>query len=157
MLTIPYLTLVAFAAALVATLMLASMLTPASWWRQANARAAAILVGGTWGLGTLFLWMLQAPHPALSLRAPALVSAAPAPAPALQAGAYRTYRSLNLRSSTGTGAEKLAVLPAGALVTASGVRHGDWWQVRTQVDGKPVSGWASSLWLRRADERASLP
>jgi hypothetical protein len=72
--------------------------------------------------------------------------------PAPKAGQYRTYRSLNVRSSTGTGAEKLAVLPAGALVAATGVRNGDWWQVRTTVDGKPVSGWASSLWLRRADE-----
>jgi hypothetical protein len=34
--------------------------------------------------------------------------------------------------------------------------HGDWWQVKASVDGKPVSGWASSLWLRRADERALL-
>ncbi len=28
----------------------------------------------------------------------------------------------------------------------------DWWQVRATVDGEAVEGWASSLWLRRADE-----
>jgi hypothetical protein len=150
MLTISTITLVAFAAGLVATLMLASMFTPAHWWRRANARAAAILLGGTWGIGTLFLWMLQAPTP------PAPLAISVAAAPRLAGGEYRTYRSLNVRSSTGTGAEKLAVLPAGAVVTATGVRDGDWWQVRTQLDGKPVSGWASSLWLRRADESAAL-
>lgn len=154
MLTIKTITLAAFVAGLVATLMLASMCTPAHWWRRANARAAAILAGGAWGLGSLFLWMLQAPP-----RAPAMapVAASVAPAPIALGGEYRTYRSLNVRSHTGTGAVKVAVLPAGALVTATGMREGDWWQVRTRVDGKSVHGWASSLWLRRADESATLP
>ena len=35
---------------------------------------------------------------------------------------------------------------------ATGRREGDWWQVRADVDGKSWQGWASSLWLRRADE-----
>jgi hypothetical protein len=155
MLTVHYFTLAAYAAGLVLTLVLASMLTPAAWWRHANARAAVILAGGTWGIASLILWLAQAPQPvyAASMPAsPALRPAALAPAPAPKGGEYRTYRSLNVRSSTGTGAEKLAVLPAGAVVTATGVRSGDWWQVKTRVDGKPVSGWASSLWLRRADE-----
>jgi hypothetical protein len=37
-------------------------------------------------------------------------------------------------------------------VTASGKRRGDWWQVSAVVDGRRLDGWASSLWLRRADE-----
>jgi hypothetical protein len=146
MLTVPYFTLAAYAAGLVATLVLASLLTPAAWWRNANARAAAILVGGTWGIASLILWLVQAPQPAYAATMPAALAAAP------KSGQYKTYRSLNVRSSTGTGAEKVAVLPVGAVVTATGVRSGDWWQVKTSVDGKPVSGWASSLWLRRADE-----
>ena len=153
MLTVPYFTLAAYAAGLVLTLVLASMLTPAAWWRNANARAAVILAGGTWGIASLILWLAQAPQPAYAASMPApLAARAAALAPAPRGGEYRTYRSLNVRSSTGTGAEKVAVLPAGAVVTATGVRSGDWWQVKTRVDGKPVSGWASSLWLRRADE-----
>jgi hypothetical protein len=136
MLTVTYITLAAFAAGLILTLVLASLLTPARWWRNPNARAAAILVGGTWAIGSLLLAVGQAPN-----AAPVLT------------GEYRTYRSLNVRSSTGTGAVKVAVLPAGTVVTATGVRSGDWWQVRTTIEGRPVSGWASSLWLRRADER----
>ncbi len=153
MLTVHTITLAAYAAGLAVTLVLASFLTPARWWRNANARAAAILAGGTWGIASLLLWMAQAPQPAWAASKPAALAALPAAVPAApKGGAYRTYRSLNVRSSTGTGAARLAVLPAGAIVTATGVRSGDWWQVRTEVDGKPVSGWASSLWLRRADE-----
>jgi hypothetical protein len=38
-------------------------------------------------------------------------------------------------------------------VTATGATEGDWWRVRAHVDGRALEGWASSLWLRRADER----
>jgi hypothetical protein len=38
-------------------------------------------------------------------------------------------------------------------VTATGTAEGDWWRVRARVDGRELEGWASSLWLRRADER----
>ena len=146
MLNVHYFTLAAYAAGLIVTLVLASFLTPARWWRHANARAAAILVAVTCGIASLLLWLAQAPQPAQAAAMPAALAAAP------KGGQYKTYRSLNVRSSTGTGAEKVAVLPAGALVTATGVRRGDWWQVSTSAEGKPVSGWASSLWLRRADE-----
>jgi hypothetical protein len=77
---------------------------------------------------------------------------ATAPAAQLTAGHYRTHRALNVRAATGTGAQRVVVLPAGALVTTTGVREGDWWQVNARLDGRQFSGWASSLWLRRADE-----
>jgi hypothetical protein len=59
---------------------------------------------------------------------------------------------LNLRTARATGAPRLAVLPAGTLVTRSGAFDGDWWRVRARVRGREVEGWASSLWLRRVDE-----
>jgi hypothetical protein len=135
--------LAAYGAGLLGTLILASAFTPHSWWKRPNARALAILVAGTWGIGALVLHLL---HPA----APAPVAAQAAPA--RLAGDYRTHRALNVRSATGTGAQRVVVLPAGALVTATGVREGDWWQVNARLDGRQFSGWASSLWLRRADE-----
>ncbi len=128
----------AYAAGLIATLVLASAFTPAHWWQRPNARALTILVAGTWGTGALLLYLLHPPLPAAS--------------PQLTGGAYRTHRALNVRSATGTGAQRVLVLPAGALVTTTGVRDGDWWQVKVRQDGRQFSGWASSLWLRRADE-----
>jgi uncharacterized protein YraI len=154
------LTLCAYAAGLVTTLAFASVLTPARWWRRPNARAAAILAGGTWGIGALLLLLLQP----MTLAGAAATSASAgvaalqmAPAPvtplALQGGVqYRVYQSLNLRAGSGTSAARVAVVPVGALVTASGVRDGDWWQLSANVDGRPTQGWASSLWLRRLDE-----
>ncbi len=65
---------------------------------------------------------------------------------------YRVHEDLNLRAAKGTGARRIAVVPAGSVVTATGHGDGDWWQVSTRVGGKEVRGWSSSLWLRRADE-----
>jgi uncharacterized protein YraI len=154
------LTLCAYTAGLVTTLTLASALTPARWWRRPNARAGAILAGGTWGIGALLLLLLQpmTTADAASTAASDGVAAlrlAPAPSArfALKSGVqYRVHESLNLRAGSGTNAARVAVVPAGALVTASGVRDGDWWQLTARVDGKPLQGWASSLWLRRLDE-----
>lgn len=137
------LTAAAYGLALLVTLVLASLLTPASWWRRPNARAAAIVVGGTWGLGALLAGALQGS-----------TEAKPVAAIAQPASHYQVFRALNLRDGTGTSAKRLAVVPAGAIVATTGMREGDWWQVRAQVKGAPVTGWASSLWLRRADERA---
>lgn len=69
---------------------------------------------------------------------------------------FRAHRSLNLRSGASVGAARLAVIPAGASLTPTGRRVGDWWQVRTgsEADGKELTGWVSSLWLRRLEEAA---
>jgi hypothetical protein len=135
------LTAAAYGAALLLTLVLAALLTPASWWRRLNARAAAIVVGGTWAIGSLLAGTVQA-------RPPAVLTQSRPPA-----ASYQVFEALNLRDGTGINAKRVAVVPAGAMVEATGLRKGDWWQVRAKVGGAPVTGWASSLWLRRADER----
>lgn len=125
---------------LLLTLVLASMLTPARWWRRPNVCALAVLVAGTWGIGA----MLSA---ALHVSTPKQIAMHAQPA-----RHYQVFRALNLRDGTGTSARRVAVVPAGAIVAATGMRDGDWWQVRANVKGAKVTGWASSLWLRRADE-----
>ncbi|SFU51009.1 SH3 domain-containing protein [Pseudoduganella namucuonensis] len=65
---------------------------------------------------------------------------------------FRVHRALNLRAEPGVHAPRLGVVPAGATVTATGATDGDWWQIRTQAGGAERTGWASSLWLRRAAE-----
>ncbi|GAB3420089.1 SH3 domain-containing protein [Massilia agilis] len=144
------LTVAAYAAALVATLVLAAHFTPARWWRRANARALAVLTIGTLGIGSALTWLVLPAAPAVA--AP-LAKAAPLAADMPVAGReYRTYDHLNLRSSRSVGARRLGVVPAGTLVTATGNRAGDWWEISAPIDGRDVRGWASSLWLRRADE-----
>lgn len=139
---------VCLAAALIVTLILAALLTPRHWWRRANARALAVLVGGTALFGYLFMLGASAWSPA---RTPlALVAPAPVLAPV---HTYRVFDDLNLRAASGTGAARIAVVPGGANVTTTGRRDGDWWEVTATVAGRPVTGWASSLWLRRDDEQ----
>jgi hypothetical protein len=143
-------TIGAFALGLVLTVVLAAWLTPGRWWRRPNARALAILAGGSWGIGSLLLWLAQAPAMATTPVAQGIAALRPAPAGAGRS--YYVFHDLNLRAAAGVGARRLAVVPAGAIVTASGARDGDWWQLSAAVGGKQVTGWASSLWLRRADE-----
>jgi hypothetical protein len=136
------------AAALVLTLVLAAFLTPRHWWRRANARALAVLVGGTALFGVLFMlaagvWPRHAAPVALAAVPPAL--AAPRD--------YRVFDDLNLRAASGTGAARIAVVRKGTVVTTTGRIDGDWCEVTASVDGRMVTGWASSLWLRRGDER----
>jgi len=142
----------AFGAALVLTLCACAWLTPRAWWRRPNARALGVLAAGTAAGGALLLALFGVPG-----TMPASVELAEAPLPANDvpvAGApYRVRDALNLRVAGGIGAERLLVVPGGARVIATGRRDGDWWQVRATLDGKDVEGWASSLWLRRADER----
>jgi len=129
--------------ALAATLVLAAWCTPRAWWRRPNLRALAVVAGGTPGFGLLFSSLL----PPVPVQA---VAAQIGPA----AGArYRVVDDLNLRQDHGVRAARVRVLPAGTVVNATGATDGDWWRVRARVDGSDVEGWASSLWLRRTDER----
>jgi hypothetical protein len=143
-------TLAAYGAALALSLILAAWLTPRAWWRRPNLKALAVLGGGTLAFGALFAAWIGEPRPALAA-APALM-AQPAGSPAAGAS-YLVVDELNLRDGRGIRAQRLAVLPAGSRVTATGAAEGDWWRVRARVDGRALEGWASSLWLRRADER----
>ena len=136
------LTVLAYAAGLIATLVLAAWLTPARWWRRPNLRAATILAAGTWGLGALLLSLLPAAHPVMAATAQPLFAGV----------SYTVFDDLNLRAGKGIGAPRIAVAPAGTVVTTTGLRDGDWWQVSARIDGKEVRGWSSSLWLRRAEE-----
>ena len=142
----------AFGAALVLTLCACAWLTPRTWWRRPNARALGVLAAGTAAGGALLLALFGVPG-----TMPASVELAEAPLLANDvpvAGVpYRVRDALNLRVAGGIGAERLLVVPGGARVIATGRHDGDWWQVRATLDGKKVEGWASSLWLRRADER----
>ena len=83
----PYLTLAAYGAGLLLTLAAASVLTPASWWRRPNARALAIVVAGTWGVGALLAAATQPdmPKPIASYQQPARH--------------YQVFRALNLRNA----------------------------------------------------------
>ncbi|MFM9434513.1 uncharacterized protein YgiM (DUF1202 family) [Janthinobacterium sp. CG_23.3] len=139
--------LAAYAAGLCLTLILAAWLTPRRWWRRPTARALLLLAGGTWGLGSLMLPLFP-----VTVTAPGgSPSVNPAAAP-VASQAYRAHQDLNLRAGAGVNSARIATIPAGAALTPTGVRDGDWWQVSVNVDGHASVGWASSLWLRRAAE-----
>jgi hypothetical protein len=154
--------LAAWLAGLAITLVLASWLTPREWWRRPTARNLCLAVLGTWAFGSLILHFASAPQPQMQL-AGLPGSFAPASAMQTQTAApirslppaslpFRVHRDLNLRASASVDAERLALVPAGASVTPTGIRNGDWWEVRAHADGKTSTGWVSSLWLRRAAE-----
>lgn len=141
----------AYAAAFALTLVLAAWCTPRHWWRRPNLRGGAVLAAGTLAIGTLLIALAGRPQPALAAAPVAMDLGAASP----EAGAsYRVAEQLNLRAARGVHAERLAVLPAGSRVVASGAFDGDWWQVRARVGGRELTGWTSSLWLRRRDEAA---
>jgi hypothetical protein len=149
----------AFAAGLVVTLFLAAYLTPNQWWRRANARALLIMVVGAWGFGSLILYALQGTRPVVAgtLEVAVHQAAAAAPSssipPEIIAGKpFQVHRDLNVRAAAGVHAARLITVPAGATVTPTGVREGDWWQVTTSANGREQTGWVSSLWLRRGGE-----
>ena len=148
----------ALCAGLLATLVLAAFATPRQWWRRANARALAFLATGTLGIAAVLLWLAGEP---LHLKS-TMLAAAPTvssdraegrPAAPFAGRSYRVYDDLNLRSAGGVGSPRMAVVPAGSTVVATGERTGEWWRVKARVHGREFEGWASSLWLRRADER----
>ena len=151
MFNLSYLVVAAVATGLVVTLVLAAWLTPSRWWRQLNLRALSIVVLGTWSVASLVLWLARSPAPVMA----AVEGIAPLALVVPDARrSYRVHEDLNLRAEKGTAAKRIAVVPAGTVVTPTGVRDGDWWQVSARVGGKEVRGWSSSLWLRRDDERA---
>jgi hypothetical protein len=143
--------LAAYGAGLALTLVLAAWLTPRSWWRRANLRALAVLGIGTAVIGGALAWLMAPYRPAQA--APMALIAAPTPLAPTAGASFRAYDDLNLRASRSIGARRLGVVPAGALVTATGRQDGDWWEISARIDGHAVRGWASSLWLRRMDER----
>ncbi len=149
----------AYALGLGLTLILAAYLTPRRWWRRPTARGLLILAGGTWGTGGLLLAAMNAPAAGMAVAAdtPAAAYSVPAPAPAPDAGAapragqrYRVHRDVNLRAQAGVAAPLIGVVPAGADVTPTGQRQGDWWQIEAGLGGRARLGWASSLWLRQS-------
>lgn len=154
-----------YLAALALTLLLAAYCTPRHWWCRLNLRALAVTLGGTLLLGHLFAsWTGLAP--AFAARAESAAGAAAvasagtggsasASARAERAGAlqaFSVHRDLNLRLAASVDAPRMLTVPAGALVTPTGMRHGDWWQISACVHGQCSTGWASSLWLRRSGE-----
>jgi hypothetical protein len=139
-------TIAAYGAGLLLTLCLAAWLTPRAWWRRANARAAVVLVCGTALLGGLL-------HAAFKPEAEVQIAHLRAEPP-IAGAQYRVRDHLNLRDEIGINGRRLAVVPAGSQVTATGRRQGDWWQVSAVVDGRRLDGWASSLWLRSVDEHS---
>ncbi len=175
--TMQTLTLLAYAGALAATLVLAAVLTPASWWKRPNLLAACVLAGGTWGLGGLALQWLsagpaQAAAPVVAGQQPAIARLLPASGSnsggdnsinssnsnssssgrSSGSAQYVVRDDLNLRQGASTASARLAVVPVGALVTTTGLRNGDWWQVSAKVGDAQLTGWSNSLWLRRAKE-----
>ena len=134
-------TIGAFALGLALTLVLAAFLTPRAWWRRPSVRALAILAAGTWAIGSLLL-LPMAPTPALAATSATTVAGR----------TYRVFEDLNLRDASATSARRVGVVATGTMVTATGAHAGDWWEVRATIKGKRVTGWVSSLWLRRADE-----
>ncbi|QBE66894.1 SH3 domain-containing protein [Pseudoduganella lutea] len=148
----------AYGLALAFTLVLAAFLTPARWWRRPTARGVAILGTGTWAFGALLLHLVAPPMAgAVQTDVPMQQAASSLPANVPAAGQpYRVHRDLNVRDAAGVGAARMAVVPAGAVVTPTGARHGDWWQIRYDGAGSAQAtrtGWASSLWLRSAAEQ----
>lgn len=150
-------TAAAYVLGLALTLVLAGCLSPQRWWRRPTAGNLALAGGGTLAFGLLFCMLFAALLPARPRIAGPLPLMTLPPAPvqaAVEAPAtrYRVIDDLNLRAAKATGAPRLAVLPAGTLVTPTGRVDGDWLQIRARHQGRTLEGWASSLWLRRVDE-----
>ncbi|MYM37751.1 SH3 domain-containing protein [Duganella qianjiadongensis] len=158
--------------ALAATLVVAAYCTPRSWWRRLNLRALAFTLGGTLLFGHLFMPSLipaparaetssNAATPPAAVDGMAGVASAitvqavrrEADADGLATQAFSVHRDLNLRRAAGVDARRVLTIPAGAVVSPTGLREGDWWQINACLHGKCNTGWVSSLWLRRHDEQ----
>lgn len=160
-----------YGAGLALTLALAARLTPASWWRRPTVRGLALVAGGTWLCGgalalatgtaapdatsatTSAAMATAAAATAIAPRSPSLASTALPPESSPATRPFRVHRSLNLRAGPDVGSARLAVIPAGARLTPTGERSGDWWQVHSDDGARRRTGWVSSLWLRQLAER----
>jgi len=145
-----------YLAALALTLLLAAYCTPRHWWRRLNLRALAVTLGGTLLFGHLLaVWAGVATAKMGNPVATATLTVTPASAATARATAqqpFTVHRDLNLRLAASVDAPRMLTVPAGAVVTPTGMRHGDWWQISACVHGQCSTGWASSLWLRRSGE-----
>ena len=79
-------------------------------------------------------------------------ASASAPASLIAGHPFAVHRDLNLRTAAGVHAARLITVPAGATVMPTGLRSGDWWQIKASVAGRENTGWVNSLWLRRSGE-----
>lgn len=66
---------------------------------------------------------------------------------------FRADQLLNIRSGPGVDHGMVARVQQDDLVTLTGVRHGEWWQVKHTHRAVTTTGWVFSLWLRRFSER----
>lgn len=85
-----------------------------------------------------------APFLAQGLGQPATMASASTTAASRQ---FSVRQALNMREHAGIDGKRLSTLGVGDIVTTTGLRLGDWWQVQTSVDGRRRMGWVSSLWL----------
>jgi hypothetical protein len=92
------------------------------------------------------------PDPSSAITPAAITAPARVPAELTAGKPFQVHRDLNVRAAAGVHAARLSTVPAGATVTPTGVREGDWWQVTTSANGREQTGWVSSLWLRRGGE-----
>ena len=117
------------------------------------------MVVGAWGFGSLILYAAQGTRPVAAGTLEGATNLSPAATPTaslspniIAGRPFQVHRDLNVRTAAGVHATRLITVPAGATVTPTGVREGDWWQVKTSANGREQTGWVSSLWLRRGGE-----
>lgn len=155
---------------------LLAVATPRRWWQRPSMGNGLLLLGTCALLAWLLSQLAQTGRnntaaaldgPQVASRPSASVAASnsaagnqdvqdtPPAASSSAAGWYRVHQALHLRSGASTSSRVVRLLPAGSWVWRSGeqqaAQDGDWWLVCQ--DGQ--RGWASSLWLRRADEGAA--
>jgi hypothetical protein len=66
---------------------------------------------------------------------------------------FIVHHDLNLRYAAGVQATRMRTIPARALVTPTGPRQGDWWQISACSGGQCSTGWVSSLGCAAAKKR----
>lgn len=150
-------TVAVYFAGVLLMLLILTAFTPRRWWIQPTLLGMIAIVGGgilagggllvagqhfapVWFGDTLTVANAVKPGIASNDANKAVDSSA------LQPGTnYRLRHSLNLRRTPGVDGELLAVLPADAVVSPTGIHNGDWWQVKAEKQ----EGWLSSLWLTR--------